>query len=162
MLTVLKENNSSYRAKNTDYDGLWKNIIEELFQEFIEFFAPYLYPEIDFSKEADFLKQENHQLIIDKVKGRKFTDQMVKVLMNNGEEKYILVHIEVQAVGKEEFAERMFQYFYRSYDKFDHKIYSIALLTDANHENHTNQFQYSFHGTELTYTYNTYKFYHGE
>ncbi|GEN87346.1 hypothetical protein [Oceanobacillus sojae] len=53
MLTTVKENINSYHTSNTDYDRLWKNLIEELFQEFIQFFTPDLYPEIDFAKEAD-------------------------------------------------------------------------------------------------------------
>ncbi|WP_262362501.1 hypothetical protein [Oceanobacillus jeddahense] len=35
MLNTVKENKNSYRVKQPDYDGLWKNLIEELFQEFI-------------------------------------------------------------------------------------------------------------------------------
>ncbi|WP_339282585.1 hypothetical protein [Oceanobacillus sp. FSL K6-3682] len=53
MLTTVKENINSYHTINTDYDRLWKNLIEELFQEFIQFFTPDLYSEIDFAKEAD-------------------------------------------------------------------------------------------------------------
>ena len=158
MLTTVKENESRYSEKNTDYDGLWKNLIEELFREFMQYFAPDLYPEIDFEKGATFINPELHQLFIENKKGRKYADKLVQVSLRNGEEKYIFVHIEIQAIGKEEFAKRMFQYFYRMFDKYNHKIYAIALLTDPRHENHTNKFEYSFYGTTLTYAYNTYQF----
>ncbi len=159
MLTTVKENKKTYREKNTDYDGLWKNLIEELFQEFMEYFAQDLYPEIDFEKGADFLNLELFQFVIDSRKGKNYTDKLVKVLLKNGEEKYVLIHIEVQTIGKQDFAERMFKYFYRIYDKYNHLIYSIALLTDASHQHHEDRFHYSFYGTELTYAYNTYRFY---
>lgn len=134
--------------------------LAELFQEFIEFFAPSLSEQIDFTKKADFLQQELYQQIIQK-KGKNYADLIVKVFLKNGEEKFILVHIEVQAIGGEAFAERMFRYFYRIYDKFNVEVYAIALLTDATYQSHNEKFNYSFHGTELTYRYNTYKF-HGK
>ena len=125
----------------------------------MEYFAQDLYPEIDFEKGADFLNLELFQFVIDSKKGRNYTDKLVKVLLKNGEEKYVFVHIEVQAIGEEIFAERMFKYFYRIYDKYNHPIYSIALLTDARHQHHEDTFHYSFYGTELTYAYSTYRFY---
>ncbi|WP_449354334.1 hypothetical protein ACUL41_14155 [Virgibacillus natechei] len=54
MLTTVKENKMDYHTRNPDYDGLWKHLIEELFQEFMEYFAPDLYPEINF--EGSFRK----------------------------------------------------------------------------------------------------------
>ncbi|UUI03857.1 Rpn family recombination-promoting nuclease/putative transposase [Oceanobacillus jeddahense] len=159
MIIAVKENKNSYDAKNTDYDGLWKNLIEELFQEFMEFFAPDLYPEIDFEKGTDFQNIELFQFVINSKKGRKYSDKLVKVMLKNGEEKYVFIHIEVQAIGEQTFAERMFKYFYRIYDQYNHPIYSIALLTDANHQSYEDTFRYSFYGTELTYAYNIYRFY---
>lgn len=100
MLTTVQENTKAYRSKNTDYDGLWKNLIEELFQEFIEYFASDLYLEIDFKKGIDFKNLELFQFIIDSKKGRNYTDKLVKVLLKNGEAKYVFIHIEVQAIGE--------------------------------------------------------------
>lgn len=159
MITAVTENKQAYRARNTDYDGLWKNLIEELFQEFIVYFAPDLYPKIDFEKGADFLNLELSQFVIDSRKGRNYVDKLVKVLLRSGEEKYVFVHIEVQAIMEQAFAERMFKYFYRIYDKYNQPVYSIALLTDASYPHHAEAFHYSFYGTELTYAYNTYRFY---
>lgn len=47
-----------------DYDGLWKKLIFELFEEFVLFFAADLYEEIDFLKEPEFLQRELFQEII--------------------------------------------------------------------------------------------------
>ncbi|WP_286171619.1 hypothetical protein [Gracilibacillus phocaeensis] len=38
MLTAVKEDTHDYRSTPPDYDGLWKNIIQELFQAFMAFF----------------------------------------------------------------------------------------------------------------------------
>ncbi|WP_080875687.1 hypothetical protein [Oceanobacillus timonensis] len=63
MLNTVKENTNRYHAKNPDYDGLWKNLIEALFQEFMEFFAPDLSPEIDFERGVHFENLELFQFI---------------------------------------------------------------------------------------------------
>ncbi|MBE1556773.1 hypothetical protein [Sporosarcina limicola] len=51
----------------------------------------------------------------------------------------------------------MFKYFYRIYDKFDRKVFAIALLTDANKSFRPNVYEYSYFGTKLIYEYNMYK-----
>lgn len=38
-----------------DFDGLWKKLIGSLFKEFMAFFAPDLYEEIDFTKRPESL-----------------------------------------------------------------------------------------------------------
>lgn len=70
-----------------DYDGLWKKVIYELFEEFVLFFAPSLFEDIDFQKEPEFLQQELFQEIIQEKKGRLVADQIVKVFLKSGEEK---------------------------------------------------------------------------
>ncbi len=142
----------------TDYDGLWKKIISELFEEFILFFAPDLYETIDFGKGIVFLEQELHKVIIKHKKGKRIADKIVKVSLKNGEEKYVFIHIEIQEKQDPDFSKRMFTYFYRLFDRFQENIYSIAILTDLSKSNNSEPFQYSFYGTELTYRFNTYKF----
>lgn len=142
-----------------DYDGLWKKIIGDLFEEFILFFAPDLYEEIDFKKAPGFLQQELFKEIIKDKKGRNVADQIVKVTLKNGEDKWILIHIEVQGEANSNFSKRMFRYFYRIYDKFDKDVYAIAILTNYQKSQHPDYFHYDFFGTKVDYTYNMYKFY---
>ncbi len=113
-----------------DYDGLWKKVIADLFEEFMLFFARDLSKEIDFNNEPNFLQQGLFKEIILRKKGRNVADQIVKVFLKNGEEKWILIHIEVQDKASDDFSKRMFRYFYRIYDKFDKEVYAIALMTD--------------------------------
>ena len=42
--------------ENIDHDTRWKKIIEELFEDFIAFFMPDLYPQIDFSQKPEYQK----------------------------------------------------------------------------------------------------------
>ncbi|GAB3059284.1 RpnC/YadD family protein [Virgibacillus ainsalahensis] len=156
--TTVHEKPTDYGTTSPDEDGLWKKLIADFFEEFMLFFAPELYEEIDHSRSPDFLQQELYKEVIQEKKGRNNADQIVKVFLKNGEERWILIHIEVQGKVNEAFSKRMFRYFYRLYDKFDKEIYAIALLTDIGNTKHTNQFHYSFHGTEVDYTYNAYQF----
>ena len=141
-----------------DYDGLWKKLIYELFEEFVLFFAPDLYEEIDFLKEPEFLQQELFQEIMQEKKGKQVADQIVKVFLKNGEEKWILIHIEVQGSPEPDFSKRMFRYYYRIFDKYDRDIVAIALLTDASKHFRPHMYYRSSYGTSLTYEYNMYKF----
>ncbi|WP_158701720.1 hypothetical protein [Lentibacillus sp. Marseille-P4043] len=152
------EKPANYQVKRPDYDALWKKLIEELFEEFMLFFAADLYEQIDFSKMPDFLKQELYKEIIQEKKGRMIADQIVKVYLKSGEEKWILVHVEVQGKEEDDFGKRMFRYFYRIYDRFDREVYAIALLTEQQAQNQTNGFHYNFYGTKIDYTYNIYHF----
>src|SRR5690625_1655073 len=52
----------------------------------------------------------------------------------------------------------MFRYFYRIYDYFDRNIYAIELVTDKQSTPTPDQFNYSFYGTEVSYSYNYYRF----
>ncbi|WP_185959602.1 Rpn family recombination-promoting nuclease/putative transposase [Lentibacillus cibarius] len=139
-----------------DHDGLWKNVITELFKPFVRFFAPNLYQMIDWSVKADSLEQEFHRVFPEK-KGKRYTDKLMKVHQKNGQERWMLIHIEVQGYEDKDFAERMFQYFYRIFDKYNRKIYAMAIFADDNEYFQPAQYTYQFYGTELNYTYNTYK-----
>ena len=141
-----------------DYDGLWKKLIYELFEEFVLFFAADLYEDVDFSQETEFLQQELFQEIIQEKKGRQVADQIVKVCLKNGQEQWVLIHIEVQGSGDTDFAKRMFRYYYKIFDKYNHDIVAIALLTDDSKHFRPSQYEYASYGTSLIYNYNMYKF----
>lgn len=114
------ENPVTYGEEVVNQDGLWKKVIGDLFEDFLLFFAPELHGAVDFSRAPNFLQQELFQEILDKKKGTNYADQIVKVHLKNGEEKWILVHIEVEGSADGNFSKRMFRYFYRIFDKFDH------------------------------------------
>jgi hypothetical protein len=41
-----------------DYDSAWKDVIEILFESFLEFFFPHIHRDIDFSKGCEILSHE--------------------------------------------------------------------------------------------------------
>ncbi len=56
----------------TEYDSPWKEIIEQYFPEFIAFFFPDAYKDIDRTKRHEFLNKELRQITRDAEIGRKY------------------------------------------------------------------------------------------
>ena len=154
---LVYEEPSTYGEEVVNQDGLWKKVIGDLFEDFLLFFAPELHKEVDFTKTPDFLQQELFQEILEKKKGTNYADQIVKVHLKDGKEKWILVHIEVEASANADFSKRMFKYFYRIFDKFDREIVAFAVMTGPSVSEKTLGFSYSYFGTTLDYAYNVHK-----
>ena len=158
MVVVIGEKDENvYKEKRVDQDGLWKKIIGELFEDFIEFFMPELHASIDFSKKVEFMDKELYQEVIDQQKGRNYADRLVKIQLKNGKAKWVLVHVEVQSSGETDFPMRMFKYFYRIYDRYEEEIIALAVHTFRGKIDKMTQFEYAFFGTKLNYSYNNYK-----
>ena len=155
--TLIWEKSSDYQAGVVDQDGLWKKVIGELFEDFLLFFSPELHAEVDFSVGAEFLQQELFQQIIKEKSGRRSTDQLVKVHLKGGQEKWVLIHVEVQSTNEKDFAKRMFQYFYRIYDRYDKEIVTLAIMTSPYNSAFSTEFNYTYFGTELHYAYTNHK-----
>lgn len=126
---------------------------------FLRFFFDNAHELFDFSRPFEFLDKELEQLFPSNPDdfSPKYVDKLVKVFTKTGQEKWILVHIEVQGSTDSEFAHRMFQYFYRIYDKYRHPITAFAILTDKNKAFKPEQFEQVYLGTSLRYAFNTYK-----
>lgn len=118
------------QKKNIDSDSHWKRLIFQWLGQFIDFYCPTLYEHLDTSRPYEFLDKEFEKIMQDdKKKGNKRCDALVKVFLKSGEEKWILIHIEVQHGPDKHFAERMFVYFYRIYDKYKASVEPIAVFT---------------------------------
>ena len=98
-------------------DSFWEEILEKLFQEFMQFFFPEIHRVIDFSKGYQFLDKEFQQISKASKSRKKIVDKLVKVYLKDGAEKWLLIHIEIQGQQKKDFARRMFTYYYRIVDK---------------------------------------------
>lgn len=142
----------------TDFDGLWKKVIYELFEEFILFCIPDLHEAIDWQNQPEFLQQELFKEIIEEKKGKQVADQIVKVFLKDGKESWLLIHIEVQGNVDANFPERMFRYYYRIFDKFEQDVVAIALLTDSSKNSRPDGYHYSLFGTSVDYNFNVIKF----
>ena len=152
-----KRYNSIKRRKNDDL--LWKGVFEDLFEDFLRFFFPDDVKNFDFNKGILFLDKELGQLFPpdDDEYAPRHVDKLARVFTRKGGEEDILVHVEVQGYRDKHFSERMFQYYYRIWDKFRRPLTALAILSDPNEQFHPKAFIQDQRGTRLVYSFNTYK-----
>jgi hypothetical protein len=132
-------------------DEAWKVIIEKLFPDFLAFFFPQIYKDINLSRGFEFLDKELQKILKRSEVGKKIVDKLVKVYLNDGSEKWLLIHIEVQGYQEEKFSERIYIYNYRIFDRYRKEVISLALLTDANINYRPTTFQISRWGFNLSF-----------
>jgi len=113
-----------------DYDSPWKEVLKHFFPAFMTLCLPEISHQIDWPRGHEFLDKELHAVMRDQKIGKRIADKLIKVWLKNGEEHWLLVHIEVQAQAEHDFPERMYIYNYRIFDYHRKPIISIAILAD--------------------------------
>ncbi|MEK7729776.1 MAG: cytosolic protein [candidate division KSB1 bacterium] len=136
-----------------DQDSAWKEVLENLFEDFLSFFFPELHQDIDFSKPPEFLDNELQQIAVESETGKRVVDKLAKVYLRNGSEKWLLIHLEIQGYQDKNFPERMYVYNYRAFDKFHWDVISLAVLTDDNAKFRPNEYVRSGWGFEVVCRY---------
>ncbi|HNL07846.1 MAG TPA: Rpn family recombination-promoting nuclease/putative transposase, partial [Chitinophagales bacterium] len=112
-----------------DYDNNWKEVLMNMTPDFLEFFLPTLYADIDTTTAPVFLEQE----LFDTIQlSNTVVDKLLKVKLKNGEEKWVLVHIEFQTKSDKSFPQRMYEYYHGIRAKYRQNITAIAIYTGKN------------------------------
>lgn len=115
-----------------DYDSPWKDALEHAFPEFVAFYFPDTHRQIDWACGHTFLDKELQQISHDAPTGQRHVDKLARVFRHGGSEEWVCVHIEIQGQHDAGFAERMFVYNYRIYDRHRCPVASLAVLADDN------------------------------
>ncbi len=149
--------NEEQKESQADYDGGWKQIINAHLKDFVEFFWPAAYADIDWERPYEFLEQELLSIGIPEIIGKHHIDKLFKVFLKNGKEQWILLHIEIQNTKDGSFSKRMFVYFYRIFDTYDKMIASLAILADTNKTWRPNRFHQKIWQSEISRTYEVVK-----
>lgn len=132
-----------------DYDTPWKDAITRYFPDFMAFFFPQAHRQIDWGRPHVFLDQELAQLARDGELGKRLVDRLVRVHTHDGGEQWVLIHLEVQGRRERDFAERIFSYHYRAYDRFRRPVASLVLLTDDRPRWRPHRFSYQLFGCQM-------------
>ncbi len=96
--------------------------------------------EIDWSRGYAFLDKELQQIVRDAELGKRLADKLVQVWRKDGEDAWVLAHVEVQGQERPDFAKRMFVYNYRIFDRYDRPVASLAVLSDEKNRLETGSF----------------------
>jgi len=113
------------KSESIDHDRLFKELLQEFFNEFIQAFFPSIFNELDFSY-LRFLQQE---IFTDITSGQKHIVDLLAETRLKNEESLILIHVENQAQYQPNFHQRMFVYYSRLYEKFRKNIIPIAVFS---------------------------------
>ena len=140
-----------------DFDSPWKEILEAYFPQAMHFFFPETSALIDWERSYEFLDKEFQQVAREAEQGKRYADQLVKVWQTQGEELWLLVHIEIQAQKEDNFTKRMFTYNFRIFDRFDQPATSLAILCDSNREWRPSNYSYNYPNTRLIFEFGSIK-----
>jgi hypothetical protein len=114
-----------------DYDSPWKEALEDYLEPFLALFFPEIHTAIDWRRAPEFLDKELQKVVRQAELGRSEVDKVVKVWRLDGEETWVLLHVEVQAQPQaHHFQLRMYVYNYRLFDRYGRTVVSLAVLAD--------------------------------
>lgn len=140
-------------AGRSDYDSPWKELVEKYFRQFMEFFFPDVSVNIDWRQGYEFLDKEFQKIAVAAKTGRRYADKLVRVTELNGNEAWVLVHLEIQGNKDLDLARRMFIYHYRIFDRYQKKIASLALLADENINWRPDSYSHELWGCKLKFAF---------
>ncbi|MBW4433704.1 MAG: DUF4351 domain-containing protein [Pelatocladus maniniholoensis HA4357-MV3] len=143
--------------ERADFDSPWKEILEAYFPQAMQFFFPQTAALINWERPYEFLDKEFQQIARKAEQGKRYADKLVKVWHTQGEELWLLVHVEIQAKKEDNFTKRMFTYNFRIFDRFDQPANSLAILCGANREWQPNNYSYNYPDTHLIFEFGSIK-----
>lgn len=89
-----------------EYDSPWKNILNQFLPDFVSFCLPELAADIDWSRGYVSLDKELRAISRQQKAGKRIADALFKIWLKNGDEVWLLLHIEIQAQKEAHFPER--------------------------------------------------------
>lgn len=134
------------RAPRSDFDSPWKEALQHFLRPFAELFFPAAHAGIDWSRGYEALDTELHKITRAAGAGKALADKLFKVWQPDGQEAWLLIHIEVQGEPAEDFAWRMFRYNTRAFDRYNRTVVSLAVLTDERSDWRPERFEYGAWG----------------
>jgi len=133
-----------------NYDESWKEALNEYFDDFLFFFFPEIYQQIDWTILPQSLDKELQQITASSDTEKCIADKLYQVWLLNEQEIWILIHIEIQSQYDTSFSQRMYIYNYRAFDLYQKPVLSLAILGDERTNWRPNSFRYGFAGSEVT------------
>jgi len=109
-----------------DADSPWKEGLDRYLRECLALFLPEAHADIDWSRPPEFLDTELRQAARGGSTGVRRVDRLVRVWLLDGSDTWVLIHVEVQAQAERGFAERMYVYHCRIFDRHRREVVSLA------------------------------------
>jgi hypothetical protein len=132
-------------------------VLQDLLPECLAFVHADLHAAIDWARRTEFLDKELQAVARRAATGRRHVDLLVKLWLRDGREQWVLLHIEVQGQGQDDFAERMYLYHTLLYLQHRRPIVSLAILVDARADWRPDRYAYDHWGCAVVFRYPTVK-----
>lgn len=139
--------------RQPDADSAWKQALQVLLPDFLALVHPELHAAINWSEPGTSLDKELQAVTRRGRKGRRDVDVLVSLRRTDGQEQWLLVHVEVQGREQTEFARRMFTYHTRLVDRYDQPVVSLAVLTDARDGWRPDTYTHDYWGCRIAFQY---------
>jgi hypothetical protein len=140
-----------------DYDGFWKDLIERFFYPLLKRAMPELYEAADKTKPPRFLDKEFRDILNigdhEIHKNPHFADYVLEVPLENGEEEWVILHIENQGPKGGYLPERMNHYRCLIVAHYRREPAALAIITGG-HKREQRFYSHSRFGTKVNYEYN--------
>ena len=134
-----------------NFDTPWKDILDVYFEPFLTSCHPEASRAINWDKGYEPLDKELNSITKEAETGKRIADKLMKVFRADGEETWVLLHIEIQGQVQSDFSERMYTYHYRLFDRYHKPIVSIAVLADDKLSWRPSSYQHHLWGCEVRF-----------
>ncbi|MEO5368881.1 MAG: hypothetical protein H7833_02260 [Magnetococcus sp. DMHC-1] len=145
------------QSQPTEYDSPWKEILKAYFEDFLGFFLPEAHDGIDWQRAPEFLDKELDRITREAESGNRRVDLLVRVWLLDGDELWVLIHVEIQGNRDPNFEERMFTCQYRAFDLYKRPVVSLAILADEEATWRPSAFDYQKWGSKVSFQFNAIK-----
>jgi hypothetical protein len=136
-----------------DYDGAWKEALEQFLRPFLEFSFPRVARQIDWSVDATFLDKELQKVVRDADLGTQRVDKLVKVQRHDGQPEWVLLHVEVQSWHDPDLPLRLYRYHHRIADRWRMRVATLAVLGSPRRQRHRNVYEEEIWGCRVRFEY---------
>jgi hypothetical protein len=141
----------SQHRQPDDLDSPWKEALEHFLEWFLALCFPHVHAGIDWTRGYQSLDKELQQIARDAAVRKRLADKLFKVWRKDGKETWLLIHVEVQGQRETGFAERMYVYNDRIYDRHHRPVVSLAVLCDEQPDWRPDRFVYNNWGCDLDF-----------
>jgi hypothetical protein len=136
------------KLRSDDFDSPWKEALQVFLRPFLAFFFLDIHDDIDWARGYESLDKEFQQIIRRAKVGKRLADKLFKVWLKSGEEKWILIHIEIQGDAEAAFPERMFDYNTAVWKLYRQAVVGLAVLCDEAPDWRPTSFAYGHWGCQ--------------
>lgn len=117
-------------SDDDDRDSPWKEALDRYLEDFLRLLFPAAHAQIDWTRGWEALDAELQQVVREAEIGRRLADKLFRVWLANGDEAWVLIHVEVQGQVDDTLPERAFVYHYRIFDRYRRPVATLIVLAD--------------------------------